>query len=87
VLVVLDALEVVGVEGSDPFAVGDGAYFRIVIADVLLDADASKRDLVEFLKVRVVVVHEAPKLQVNKGHPLEPLKDLFFFLLGQNLAH
>lgn len=87
VLVVLDALEVVGVAGGHPLRIGDLANLAVVFPDLLSDPDPRERHLVHLLEVGVVVVEQRPKFEVDERRPLESLHDQLLFALDQHLAH
>ena len=72
----MDAFEVVGVLCGYFLAVCVGGDSLELCVDVVGDSDAFGGDFVEFLEVRVVVVEEAPELEVEEGCFLKLFADL-----------
>jgi hypothetical protein len=86
VLVVLYALQVVGVAGGHPLGMRYPANSPVVFPDLLSDPDARERHLVELLEIGVVVVEQRPEFEVDERRTFESLHEQLLLALDQRLA-
>lgn len=84
--IVLDAFQVVGVEGCDSFTMRNRANLRVVLSNLLPYPYPGESNLVHLLEIRVIVVEKAPKLEVDECCLFEALEDLLLLLLCVHFA-
>lgn len=62
ILIILDGLQIVDVETSGLFTVGNSADVTVTLLDFLSDVDAIGTYFIEFLEIWVVFIEDAPEL-------------------------
>lgn len=70
VLIVFYGFEVVDVEAGYLFAMGNTADVAVALIHLLADVNPIGPYFIQFLEIRVILVEDAPELEVYQGCPL-----------------
>lgn len=86
VFIVLYGLEIVHVETCDLLAVGDTADVLVTLLHLFPDLYASCSHFIQLLEIRVILVQNTPKFQINQGSFLKFLENQVLLTFDSELT-